>query len=118
MREFSNIYYVNNENIQVYILHSFHINIGCISKVTHDYFFGTLDKDKNLRIDECFYFSHRSFKYSVNYVCMAIGLTWLLPPRRIKIRDKLTINKARTHNSSGIKTRLLVYRKLNLSLRI
>ena len=69
-------------------------------------------------VEECFYFSYQIFNFTVNYIYAAIGLTWLLPSCRIKISDKPIINKARTHNSSRIKTRLPVYRKLNLSLRI
>lgn len=66
------------------------------------------------------YLFHRIFRIfscTVNYVCDGEFNAVTSSPRRIKIRDKPTINKARTHNSSGIKTHLPVYRKLNLPLR-
>lgn len=59
----------------------------------------------------------RIFSCTVNYVCDGEFNAVTSSPRRIKICDKPTINKARTHNSSGIKTHLPVYRKLNLPLR-
>lgn len=59
----------------------------------------------------------RIFSCTVNYICDGEFNAVTSSPRRIKIRDKPTINKARTHNSSGIKTHLPVYRKLNLPLR-
>jgi hypothetical protein len=96
---------------------NFYVSLGFIYFILNNHFFRMFDKDKNLR-EECFYLLHKSFKlFTVNYVCDD-RFNVVTSPRRIKIRDKPTINKARTHNSSGIKTRLPVYRKLNLALRI
>jgi len=76
-------------------------------KFTHDIYFSLFLLALPLRAASC----------TVNYVWLASTRVAPPPSDRIKIRDKPTINKARTHNSFGIKTHLAVYRKLNLSLR-